>query len=123
MHPLHRLAPIAIALSIAALGCSEKVVDPNPPELLGIGVELTMDAAGARVVRVLPGSPAADQGVEAGEVFLEVDGASLRGLALAEVVQRIRGEAGTRVQILARTPGGNLQREIERRRVANPGAP
>ena len=50
----------------------------------------------------MPDTPAEEAGVRAGDVILEVDGNSIRGLTLLEVVNLIRGEKGTKVRLLLR---------------------
>jgi len=62
-----------------------------------IGVQLDPEAleAGARVMRVSPGGPAAEAGVAAGDVITAIDGYSLRGLerggrALVERMRDVR---------------------------------
>lgn len=82
-------------------------IDPNRAQLLqedasgafeGIGASVQMDELG-RLVIAEPylGRPAAEAGVLRGDIVLEVDGQSLRGLSLYESVLLIRGEAGSTV--------------------------
>jgi len=52
------------------------------------------------IVAPLPGSPAAKAGVQAGDLVLQIDGASTEGMTLGEAVKRIRGERGTKVKLL-----------------------
>lgn len=89
------------------LGCGEKTLDAFPEEYVGIGVELTMEAAGARVVRVIEGGPAAASGIHAGDILLDVEGRLVRGKTLAQLVRELRGAPGTRLRVTARTPQGN----------------
>jgi len=84
----------------------------------GIGATLTtLDATGTEgcspagpacrmtVVRPLPGSPADKAGVRAGDVVAAVDGASVDGKTVDEVVKLVRGPRGTQV-ILTLQRGG-----------------
>lgn len=113
------LSPLLPALAlVATFGCTEQM-KANPDRYVGVGVELTMEAAGARVVRVLRGSPAKEAGLEAGDVVLEIAGASARGKTLAEVVKALRGEPGSQVTLLARTSGGNKQVTLTRAALKN----
>lgn len=91
----------------------------NPERYVGIGVELTMVAAGARVVRVIENGPAASAGLVQDDVVLEVGGVSARGKTLAEVVKALRGEPGSNVQLLARTTDGNKHVTVTRRAIDN----
>lgn len=96
------------------------MMDAQPKSYVGVGVEITMEAAGARVTRVLEGGGAKLAGVERGDVFLEVDGNGLRGRGLAEVVDMLRGVAGTQVKVLSRTTSGNQALLLMRKPLANP---
>jgi len=64
----------------------------------GIGASVQLDELGRLVIaEPFIGRPAAEAGVLRGDVVLEVDGQSLRGLSLYESVALIRGEAGSTV--------------------------
>jgi len=105
--------------STTTLGGCERVLEANPQSYVGVGVELTMEAAGARVVRTLPEGAAAAAGLVEGDVLLEVDGQSLRGKHLAETVDLLRGEAGGHVTVLARTRTGDRHVDLVRRAISN----
>ncbi len=51
------------------------------------------------ILSPMPDTPAEAAGVKAGDVILAVDGESIEGLSLLEVVQLIRGEKGTKVTL------------------------
>ncbi len=118
--PSAAIAAAAIALLLGAAGCEDEMMDAQPKSYVGVGVEITMEAAGARVTRVLEGGGAKLAGVERGDVFLEVDGNGLRGRGLAEVVDMLRGVAGTQVKVLSRTTSGNQALLLMRKPLANP---
>lgn len=65
----------------------------------GVGVWLNRSGELTQIVSVLPGTPAAEEGVQPGDTIIAVDGKSVAGLSLDEVGQAIMGEAGTRVTI------------------------
>jgi carboxyl-terminal processing protease len=67
----------------------------------GVGIEVSEDEGG-RIVVVAPieGSPAARAGVHAGDALLEVDGKPVAPGSLDETIARMRGLAGSRVNIL-----------------------
>ena len=60
----------------------------------GIGVELRIASDGPYVVDVISGSPAARDGVVAGDRILEVDGAPLYGLSFEEIADVLQGPRG-----------------------------
>ncbi len=82
-------------------------IDPNRASLLqedasgsfeGIGAVVQLDELGRLVIaEPFAGRPAAEAGLLRGDVVLEVDGKSLRGLSLYEAVLLIRGPANTPV--------------------------
>ena len=97
------------------VACQQNVIEAMPDSYVGVGVELTIDAAGARVERTLPASAAAEAGLQAEQVILEVNGVVLRGKRLADVVSMLRGAPNTQVEILVRTPEGERQLTLTRR--------
>ena len=77
----------------------------------GIGAELVMEEnakTGERevvVLRVLPDGPASETSLYSGDVIVGVDGKSVKGMSLHEVVNLIRGEGGTDVVLNVRHEG------------------
>lgn len=67
--------------------------------LKGIGAELTMRNELVTVVAPLKGSPAKLAGIEPADIIVEVDGVSVVGKSLTEVVSLIRGPIGTDVTL------------------------
>ena len=100
------------------VACEEKM-DAQPSAFTGVGVEVTMEAAGARVTRVLGGGGAELANVKVGDVFLEIDGDALRGQSLAQVVARLRGDPDTTVKVLSRTKDGNRTQVMTRKSMTN----
>jgi carboxyl-terminal processing protease len=86
----------------------------------GIGLQLGSSGADQRILVITPvvGSPAAEAGIVSGTEVLEVEGASAAAMGLEATASRLRGPAGSRVQLLLRFPDG-AQRELllERREV------
>lgn len=94
-------------------------MEANPDHFVGIGVELTMEAKGARIIRLVEGGEASEAGLVVDDVILEVDGNSLRGLGLAEAVDLIRGAPDTRVDLVVRTKEGDRKATLKRRALEN----
>ena len=70
----------------------------------GIGAEVTERNGQIIVVAPIPDTPAEDAGIHSGDVILEVDGQSVEGLSVFEVVDLIRGPGGTDVELLVLHP-------------------
>jgi carboxyl-terminal processing protease len=64
---------------------------------VGVAIEMVGDVVVVR--QIVPGSPSEGANLQAGDRILGVDGERLRGLSLGEVVGRIRGEDGTKVEL------------------------
>ena len=79
----------------------------------GIGAEVTVRNGLITIVAPFPDTPAEDAGVLPGDVILEIDGESVDGLELFEVINRIRGEKGTPVLLLVRRDRTGETEELE----------
>jgi CubicO group peptidase (beta-lactamase class C family) len=66
---------------------------------LGIEAFVAMEQEGLRINRPSPGGPATKAGVTAGDLITELDGAPLKGLALPDVLARLRGPANTTIKM------------------------
>lgn len=71
----------------------------------GIGVELEAAYPYPRIRKVFPGSPAGRAGLREGDCITRVEGKEVAGLTLTEVVNRLRGPAGSRVEVTVRREG------------------
>lgn len=74
---------------------------------VGIGAVLDTSTNGAVIVRVLPNSPAEKAGLKAGEIIASVDGQSVTGLTVSEIVTKVRGPEGTSVTLGLTEPDGS----------------
>jgi len=86
-------------------------------KVVGIGVGVQLGEDGVEVLYTEAGGPAAEAGLEAGDVLVKVDGVSLEGMILDEVAALIRGEEGTRVVLTYRRDGRLKNIRVERRLV------
>ena len=68
----------------------------------GIGAEVGMRDGQITILAPIPDTPAEMAGIRPGDVILEIEGESTRGMSLLEVIGKIRGEKGTPVQLLVR---------------------
>lgn len=67
--------------------------------MVGIGVELESHPDGMKILKVLPGGPAAEVTMRRGDIITAVDGRPVAGLELARAADLIAGAAGTEVKI------------------------
>jgi len=68
-------------------------------DFVGVGARLSDDALGAKVMVVFKNSPADRAGVRVGDVIVAVDGKDVGGVAVDDIVTKIRGEEGTTVRL------------------------
>jgi hypothetical protein len=73
-----------------------------------VGLQLT-ETDPQLITSVVPNLPAADAGIKAGDRIQQVDGKEVKELNVAQLVELLRGQAGTKVTI-----------EVERQGEANP---
>jgi carboxyl-terminal processing protease len=66
----------------------------------GVGMEIGEREGILAVIAPLKGTPADRAGIRAGDLIIEIDGASTADLSVDEAVGRIRGKAGTTVSLL-----------------------
>ncbi|MEX2053570.1 MAG: S41 family peptidase [Patescibacteria group bacterium] len=84
----------------------------------GIGAELGLREDQLIIVAPLDGSPAEGEGVRAGDKILEINGESTAGTSVTEAVTKIRGEAGTVVELtLQRGSAPSFKVSITRARI------
>lgn len=81
---------------------------------VGIGIQLEEREGEAVVSSPMDGSPAAEAGVESGDVIIAVDGENVEDTGLTRVSERVRGEEGSRVEVTFLRDGE--ERVVELRR-------
>jgi carboxyl-terminal processing protease len=91
-------------------------------EFEGVGMTVEEDRRGLRVLTVFDGSPAQKAGIAKGDVILAVDGRSIARLNTELATGRIKGPAGTEVELELFTPGAEDSRTVtvERERIDVP---
>ncbi len=71
----------------------------------GVGLRLVQGRRAVEIAEVFEKGPADKAGVEDDDEFVTIDGRNVERAALADVVQRLRGPAGTEVRLRLRRPG------------------
>lgn len=75
----------------------------------GIGVTVDARAGGPAIISVIDGSPADKAGLQAGDTIVAVDGVRTDRSTTDELVRRVRGEAGTPVDLRIRARDGTTR--------------
>lgn len=78
----------------------------------GIGAEVSMVDQGVIIIAVYSGSPAEKAGIKPGDLVTAVDGESIAGMRLMDVVLRVRGAKGTSVTLTVMDLETSSQRDI-----------
>jgi carboxyl-terminal processing protease len=86
----------------------------------GIGTELDSSHGKLTITRVFAGSPAARAGVRSGDVIVAVDGTSTAGHSVNDVVSRILGRAGTKVELRLRRGTSVIDLTLTRGTITRP---
>jgi len=73
-------------------------------QYVGVGVQVQDFDGVVTIMRVFPGSPAAEAGLQPGDAIVTVNDQSTEGETLNEVVSRIKGEQGTTVNLGIQRP-------------------
>lgn len=85
-------------------------------EFGGVGIEITMDMSVVKVISAIEDTPAFKVGIKSGDYITKVDGKSVVGLSIEEVVKKLRGKPRTdvKVTILRKGEKAPLEKTITR---------
>lgn len=93
----------------------------------GVGsiIRQRKDSTGVIIFEPYPDMPAAEVGLQVGDLMLEIDGKSLKGQNTSEVSEQLRGEPGTTFVLKVQRPGEKKTREfkITRRNIKKSALP
>ncbi|MGO9569970.1 MAG: S41 family peptidase [Desulfomonilaceae bacterium] len=128
---INRLLCAVLNISLQELDPNSCMLDAGMLKELEIGtsgkfggVGMVVNAKGADYVVISPfgGSPAYRAGIKAGDTILEIDGQSLHGLPLLEVLRKVRGPAGSTmsVRVMDSKSGSVRQIKLQRRTIRIP---
>jgi carboxyl-terminal processing protease len=89
---------------------------------VGIGVQLEEKNGEVVVAAPIDGSPAEKAGISSDDVLLAVDGKSVRGDEVPEVVEKVKGPKGTSVELTVRQDGERRTYDLQRAEIDSPVA-
>jgi carboxyl-terminal processing protease len=89
-------------------------------ELTGVGLQISQEPETKRLKVIAPiaGSPAAKAGIQAADLIVTIDGRSADGLSLDEAAERMRGTAGSVVNLVVERKGAQQDYDLVRDRIA-----
>jgi carboxyl-terminal processing protease len=80
---------------------------------LGIQIRVSQDEHLPQIVSPLGHGPARRAGIKPGDLVLEVDGKSTRDVPLSKVVGWLKGEEGTSITVVVRSPSSIEERKLK----------
>lgn len=85
-------------------------------EFGGLGVEITMEHQLIKVVTAIEDTPAYKVGVKPGDYIAKINGKTVIGLSIDEVVKKLRGKPGTdvKITILRKGEGEPIEKNVTR---------
>ena len=76
-------------------------------EFGGLGIEVGMEDGFVKVISPIDDTPADKAGIEAGDVIIKLDGASIKGLGISDAVKLMRGPKGSDITVTVVREGGD----------------
>ncbi|MDG2127485.1 MAG: S41 family peptidase [Fuerstiella sp.] len=87
-------------------------------EIVGVGVEVKVHDTGLLVMRALRGGPAAEAGLQAGDIITAINGRSINGMSMANSVDLMKGNSGSRIKMrISRNGSRGSDVTLTRRRI------
>jgi carboxyl-terminal processing protease len=86
-------------------------------EGIGVVIQNNEKLGGIEVMNILEGTPAAAAGIKIGDVFAAVNGEEVLGLTQIELAAKVRGPAGTSVNITMLRDGERVEFTLVRARI------
>ena len=82
----------------------------------GVGLEVQTDSGRISVIRLIEGTPAERAGIQPGDTILTIDGEPVDHRNISQTISRMRGPAGSRVQLTLAREGatGALAFDLQR---------
>lgn len=86
----------------------------------GIGIYLDMVEEGVKVLSTIENSPAAEVGLESGDIIISADGISFQGKSAEEASKYLKGEEGSKVNIVVKRGEELLNFQVTRKMIIAP---
>jgi len=83
----------------------------------GIGISINIKDSIAVVTDVMSGYEAARKGLRPGDILKQIEGADLRGMKIEDIRKRVRGQAGTKINISIERNGAGIDFDLTRQEI------
>ncbi len=82
-------------------------------EFGGLGIEVSMEDGFVKVVAPIDDTPAAEAGVQAGDLIIRLDDQPVKGMSLNDAVDIMRGEPGSKIELTIIREGADKPLTLE----------
>jgi carboxyl-terminal processing protease len=90
----------------------ENLQNTTSGEFNGLGLEVGMEDGYVKIISPIDGSPAADAGLQSGDVILKLNEQSVQGMSLNEAIDLMRGPKGSEIELSIGRPGESQPFEV-----------
>ena len=74
-------------------------------EFSGLGLEVGMEDGYVKIIAPIDGSPAAEAGLQTGDIILKLGTVPVKGMSLNQAIDRMRGPKGSEIELTIGRPG------------------
>ena len=74
-------------------------------EFSGLGLEVNMEDGYVKIIAPIDGSPAADAGLQTGDIIIKLGSVPVKGMSLNEAIELMRGPKGSEIELTIGRPG------------------
>jgi carboxyl-terminal processing protease len=90
----------------------QNLQDTTTGEFTGLGLEVGMEDGYVKIISPIDGSPAAEAGLQSGDVILKLGNVPVKGMTLNEAIELMRGPKGSKIELSIGRPGESQPFEV-----------
>jgi carboxyl-terminal processing protease len=90
----------------------QNLQDNTSGEFTGLGLEVGMEDGYVKIIAPIDGSPAAEAGLQSGDIILKLGNVPVKGMTLNEAIDIMRGPKGSKIELSIGRPGESQPFEI-----------
>jgi carboxyl-terminal processing protease len=90
----------------------QSLQDTTSGEFSGLGLEVGMEDGYVNIISPIDGSPAAEAGLQSGDVILKLNNVPVKGMTLNEAIDIMRGPKGSDIELTIGRPGESQPFEV-----------
>jgi carboxyl-terminal processing protease len=90
----------------------QSLQDTTTGEFTGLGLEVGMEDGYVKIISPIDGSPAAEAGLQSGDIILKLGNVPVKGMTLNEAIDIMRGPKGSKIELSIGRPGMSQPFEV-----------